>query len=116
MITFKEVNKTELNMQMLQIIKQLKKINDIEFVKTSNNFILEIRYKGFLLGFVEYSEDVMQDMKLFFTIKETNFSEFARFKISASSLCFYSENEELKAICKMFNQYIDYCKMQLILG
>ena len=72
MITFKEVNKTELNMQMLQIIKQLKKINDIEFVKTSNNFILEIRYKGFLLGFVEYNEDVMQDMKLFFTIKETS--------------------------------------------
>lgn len=116
MITFKEVNKTKLNMQMLQIIKQLKKINDIEFVKTSNNFILEIRYKGFLLGFVEYNEDVMQDMKLFFTIKETNFSEFARFKISASSLCFYSENEELKAICKMLNQYIDYYKMQLILG
>ena len=52
MITFKEVNKTELNMQMLQIIKQLKKINDIEFIKTSNNFILEIRYKGFLLGYV----------------------------------------------------------------
>ena len=116
MITFKEVNKTELNMQMLQIIKQLKKINDIEFVKTSNNFILEIRYKGFLLGFVEYNEDVMQDMKLFFTIKETIFSEFARFKISASTLCYYSENEELKAICKMLNQYIDYCKMQLILG
>ena len=116
MITFKEINKTELNMQMDLIFKQLKKIKGIEFVKTSLNFQLEIRYKGFLLGFVEYNEDVMQDMKLFFTIKETAFSEFARFKISASSLCFYSENEELKAICKMLNQYIDYCKMQLILG
>lgn len=116
MITFKEVNKTELNMQMLQIIKQLKKINDIEFIKTSNNFILEIRYKGFLLGFVEYNEDVMQDMKLFFTIKETNFSNFARFKVSASSLCFYYENETLKEICKYLNRYIDSGKMKLILN
>lgn len=47
------------------------------------------------------------------TFKEINKTEL---NISASSLCFYSENEELKVICKMLNQYIDYCKMQLILG
>lgn len=47
MITFKEINKTELNMQMDLIFKQLKKIKGIEFIKTSLNFQLEIRYKGF---------------------------------------------------------------------
>ena len=118
MITFKEVNKTELNMQMLQIIKQLKKINDIEFVKTSNNFILEIRYKGFLLGHVEYHEDapISCEGYLFFTIHETNFSNFGYFKVSASSLCFYYENETLKEICKYLNRYIDSVKMKLILN
>ena len=90
MITFKEVNKTELNMQMLQIIKQLKKINDIEFVKTSNNFILEIRYKGFLLGHVEYHEDapISCEGYLFFTINETNFSNFGYFKVSPCDIYF----------------------------
>ena len=83
---------------------------------TKRNLNMDIQYyKGIPLRLI-CRDTYQSDKAKRFTINETNFSNFGYFKVSASSLCFYYENETLKEICKYLNRYIDSVKMKLILN
>ena len=112
MIGYKLKNTTQFNLNCELIVKKfLNKIDKIQLVKTNCISIYDIYIPwntiNLKVGYVEIYES-MGDLKVRFTIFETNYSSMGAVGVSAYKLVLRNTDEALKTITDFLNEHISW--------